>query len=1164
MTQASLKTFAISIFSLMVIFVAEASLKHIFKNEHASIHIESSLNEPMLTGPDGLCNIFGSVIGVFSGGGDVVTDVYKWTVLAPDGKVLFTRPPGAFQTIEYTFEASGMHKVLLEVSRGGKFIASFEKKVDVITGPALTLAPNYRICAGQPIDLQAISPSSANFSSYLFEWKNENDVVIGLSNTLSVSTSGTYSVTFYVPDKDANPICKTSLQSTVEVLDAISIINSSVSVCKDGSITFTSDPLIEGEWFLTVPGQPTSISKGNSSSLTFMPSIDLPAFGVYGIEFIVENLENPACSPHAVSSFTYNQEPLISLLSTVGASGCFNQDGGLELKAETNIDQVIVGGLGTSYGPYLAGETITITNLESGGYTLYSYLNGCENKLGAVVPLNVPPTVLDFAIENITAEACTSNGISNGSFDVKLENGPTEGSFRILTEKGDVVVKEALPTANPFKIELGGGKYFFEILDPDSCKLPRKELIEIPGKPQTIFTIPEQLTICESYDLIPQTTENLLFTLTDPAGNTTSKNAGEPFTLTEGGEYSLIGILPNQSEVCPSELKLTVNTSDPIPFDPVLKSEDCVIGNRVFEAEIYGFDPSLATFSWKNAAGDIIGTGQSLFLSPTSIGTFSLEVQPINSENCPFSPKEFTVKEPILFVEASIIATKLCEFGPEAILELVTTSPEAVTDIKWRRFDDAGEIVELPEYTNQTIITTEIGGTYEAIAYSIIPQINKDCELGRATFQLDLTPDKVEFDIPTQLTICDFHELIPLTNQDLEFFLTTPSGEVIEKPSGQAFTLDEAGVYTFLAFDTNSPTAYCPEQKELVVTLVGPVAFQPILYEEFCDGNQTYQASISNYAIKDVDIVWRDNNGMQVGSGEFLTVDIPGMYSLEVQPTDVIACHITPISFEVLAPVLAVDVMLVADPLCPDAPSATIRAEADFSQVTTIEWWYTSPTGEPIELIGERNNREILAVNDGTYEVRIFNQTPCLLGYDKVLLLRSTDIVRPFVEESYQICPKYEIGPMINPGSFASYEWYYGDQLVSTSPTYKPVSIGDYFLSVYSEEGCAYQTTFTTIEECELRVIYPNAVQPGNPDKEFLLYTNYLIDELDLVILNKWGQVIFQCTQTNLISEEFTCVWDGTYNGKAIPNGNYAVRINFKNYEKNISKSEFGSIIIIE
>ncbi|MEP1956063.1 MAG: hypothetical protein ABJJ26_14085, partial [Algoriphagus sp.] len=938
MAAASFKIITIALFSLMVSYVAFAAFERI--NEDFFKHSQSWQTisaPPELTGPDQLCNVVGSVVGVFSGGGDPATDVYKWTVLAPNGSTLFTRPPGAFQTIEYTFESLGLHQVKLEVSRGGISLASFTKNVAITKAPEITLIGNYKICTGQSLELQAISPSSDKFTSYFFEWKNESGVVIGSSNTLSVSAPGDYSVTFYIPDP-SNPVCENTLQTKVETLDAISIVKSTSNVCKDQSITFTADPPVAGQWLLTLPGEPTAISKGFSSTLTLLPVIDLPVFGNYNLELIIENLENPACSPTATSDFAYNEEPIVSLFSTFGASDCFVPDGGLELLAETDIDQLVVEGTGLVFGPFLAGEPITIPNLKSGGYTFIYFLNGCQNKLGAVIPLENPPTNLEFEIENINAESCTTNGKINGSFDVNLDNGPTDGSFRILSVRGDVVIKQALPAVNPFKIELAGGRYFFELLDKDSCNLPTRELIEIPVKPQTVFSIPEQLTICGAYDLIPETTENLVFTLTDPSGNMLTRNSGEPFTLTDAGEYSLVGTLPAQSDICPSEKKLTVATTNEINFDPVLKSEDCIIGNRVFEAEIYGADPDKSVYFWRNAAGNIIGSGKELFLSPTSIGKFTLEVQPKDSEACPILPKEFEVAAPVLFVDATITSTKLCEFGPEAILELVTTSPEAVTDIRWRRFDENGDIVELPEFRNKQTITTRIGGTYEAAAFSIIPQINKNCELGRATFQLDLTPDKVVFDIPSELTICDFHELIPVTSQNLDFFVTTPSGAVVDKPSGQTFTLDEAGTYTFLAFDQASPTSLCPEQKELIVTLASPVDFRPILSDEFCDGSRIFQASISNYDLADVDIMWSDENGNPLGNGEFLTITTPGNYKLLVQPAGVIPCHISPIAFEVLPPVLDVEVRLVAEPFCPDSPSATIRAEADFSQVSLIEW----------------------------------------------------------------------------------------------------------------------------------------------------------------------------------------------------------------------------------
>ncbi len=1148
---------------LFVFFVADASLDHIYRNTYTSVDTRLSPNEPDLIGPDRLCNVFGSVRGTFSGAGEPGRDVYKWTIIAPDGRELFTRAFGDFPTIEYTFELLGVHKIQLEIQRGGISQGSIEKEVAVIQGPILTLERNYQLCGEQTLDLQAISPSSPDFSGYTFEWTDESGNIIGSANDLTVDSAGKYTVKFYFTDSEGVRGCETSFDTEVSIQGSISLSQSSSVLCYDSEIIFETVPPTSGQWFLTFPGatDPTPITTG--SDLTVIPQMDLSMYGTYEVTLIINNAGNPSCSPELSAFFDFYAEPKLSLIATTNASECLVPDGELTLLAETDIEQLSIESLGLSFGPYNSGETIVIPGLKSGAYTLSTILNGCVSSMGTVVPLQNPPSALEFSIENIIPESCTDTGKQPGFFDVNLLNGATTGFYRILNERGDEIRNTELPSQNPFTIELGGGKYFFEIRNENDCDLPSSSFIEIPAIPQTNFSVPEELTICQTFNFIPETEENLLFTLTAPSGEKTIKNAGESFTITEAGEYTIIGILPDQNEICPRLKTFEIKTTEPVLFEPVLQDEDCIIGNRIYGAEISNADPSSVNYYWRNEQGDLIGTGSQLLLAPTSVGTFSLEVQPKESEACPISPKGFKVDPPVLSVEASITSTLLCEFGPEAIVELTTTSPEAVTTIKWRRFNAAGEIVEL-DFDNQWEITTRIGGIYEASVYNVNTAINKNCELGRVTFHLDLTPEKVAFDIPELLNICDFHELTPDTDRELEFFITTPSGDVLERSSGQPITLDQAGIYTFLAFDTNSPPTYCPEQKELTVTLADAVDFQPILTEEFCDGSKIYQASISNYPLEEVEISWKDEQGNEVGSGEFLTVTIPGVYTLEVQPSGVIPCHISPIPFEIAPPVFAVDVTLIADPLCPDAPSANIRAEADFSSVATIEWWYTSPEGRQSELVEERNKEEISAVNEGTYEVRLFNQIPCSLGLDKVLLLRSADTLRPSVEETYQICPKYEIAPTINPGSFSVYEWYFENQLISTAPGFKPLSVGDYRLIVFSEEGCAYQADFTTEEECDLKVIYPNAVQPGNPDKEFLIYTNYLIDELDLVILNKWGQVIFQCSQSNLISEEYTCTWDGTYNGKTIPNGSYALRVNYKNHSKNISKSEFGSILIID
>jgi hypothetical protein len=1135
-------------------------------NLEVSVKNTAELIEPDLLGPSLLCNVSGTVVGSFNGSGDPITDLYSWRIYGPSGAVLFSKPPGAFQNINYTFITNGIHRIELDVSRGGIKIANFDKLVEVVQGPQITLSNEYIICSTQPLEIRAIDPSSSNFSNYQFEWKNEEGTIVSTSNTLTTSEDGVFSVVFFIENSLGERTCEFSRTTNISNISTISIESSGTGVCVDGEISFQTNPQLVGEWFIQKKGDPTIQSFGKSNSLTIRPGSDLIDFGDYEVSFLLENPSNPTCSPEGKIDFRFDPEPIFVYEAAETSSGCLQADGKLIIRALTDLDFINIEGTGLSYGPFAADDLIEIPNLKSGTYNLIGGLGPCINSIGSVVPLANPPAALDFEIGDIVGEACTANGKIPGSFQVTLLNGPTtKALYRVINEKGGVALNQALPNAAVFRVEIPGGNYFFEIYDEDEeCILPSRTDLVIPGKDQTNYQIPETLNICQSYELTPLTSQPLIFTITRPDQTTESKNAGEPIFLDQKGEYRIVGTLPDQAEVCPTERTVLVDLIDPVDFEINLVAEDCEVGNRSYEANIFSRDPNTVLFFWRNELNEIIGTSQRLDLPPTSFGDYSLEVQPSNSEACPIAPKPFLAKEPILSVDLTLVSTKLCEFGPKAIIDLTTTFPDEVTNVGWRRFDAAGNIEILGPFDNPYQIEVDIEGTYEASVFSRIPSLSKNCELGRSNIQVDLIPQKVDFNIPTELSICNPYELIPQSSDPLTYTLTYPDGDIQTKEWNEAFLISQPGTYTLLGYNSDATFPLCPEQKQFEVTLNEPVQFSPKLDIISCEGVYEYSADISNYPVSKVDIFWRDQSGNLIGSDQTLLLSSYGTFTLEVQPKGSIPCQIQPISFDAPVPVLSLEVEILAETLCPDQPDASLTANVDLSQISNIEWWFTDINNNQSRLPTEPNQVEILATSEGTYEVQLFNQFGCLLGQDQVLVLRSSDQIRPIVEESYQICPRYEIGPQIIPGNFASYEWYFQDNLVSSSPTFKPNQIGTYNLIVYSSEGCAYEASFNTVEECELRVAFPNAIQPGNPDKPFLIYTNYLIDELEIWIFSKWGEVIFHCSKTELLSEESTCLWDGYLDGQRLPPGSYAYRMNYRNNEKNISKEQLGSILIID
>jgi hypothetical protein len=1143
-----------------VFFFANGELLRLSESELTSVRENLSANEPEIIGPDKLCIVFGSVIGDFFGAGDSATDVYYWKIYSPTNQLVFEDSGGArVQTISYTFSIIGVHRVELAVRRAGILIKEDQKNVELIRGPKPLLKLAYSVCSGQEIELVAIDPESPRFSEYIFNWTDDTGTTISTSNSLKTSTLGEYFVNFYFLNQDGNPECETQLSTTLSEITSFDIISSESSTCPNQQLTFTSNPLVVGNWSYEKSGGPRTLIRSASNITISSDELDGP--GDYKIFLTLSNSNNPQCIQEKSIDLAFTPRPEFEILGTSPSSGCLNPDGAIQIRAITQIDQLFVGGTSVSTQTLAPGDIVELLGFKSGTYTVFGTLGSCMNNLATVVPLDDPPLQLEFEVTDIQPEICTETGKQNGSFTIAIVNGSLTGSYKVTNERGGVIRSAPILNQSEIVIEIPGGLYFFELFDEDLCSLPKNEKIQIPALEQVVFSVPPSLSVCQSYELIPQTSQPLEFTLIFPDLSEQTKMANEAFSLLEAGDYKIKGVLPNQTAICPTLREFTVTLVEPVTFEPKLIQEDC-FGNRTYQADIFGRDPSKVVYTWYNDANEIVGNGE--FLFPTSFGEFKLDVQPVGSESCPIPPKTILIEEPVLTVDLALEYSKLCELGPGSTITLTSDRPDAITDITWRRFDPDGNIENLSQFDNEYEITITEPGIYEAAAFSIIPSIGKDCELGRNSIEIEITPERVAFDIPSELSICETYDLVPSTTQNLVFEISQPDGTVVSMVSGETITLDLQGTYSFFGYNPDFEAPLCPEIKILDVTLYQKISYAPILFQEDCVGEKIYKAEIGATNPADATFTWTNESGNIIGTDQFLTLTSYGLFALDVQPKGSLPCDQTPIQFEVEVPVLDLEVSLVTEPFCPDHSSTALIVETDFDEVSKIEWWYTDVEGNESILQNQTNQKEILAFNEGTYEVRVFNQIPCLLGFDKALILRSTDTFRPEVEENYQVCPKYEIGPTINPGNFSSYEWYFGDQLVSTSSVYKPQSVGDYSLIVFSEEGCAYQTSFTTEEECELKIIYPNAVQPGNPNKEFLLYTNYLIDELDLVILNKWGQVIFQCSETNLISEESTCGWDGTFNGKSIPNGTYAVRINFKNYAQNISKSEFGSILIIE
>ncbi|GAA4825718.1 PKD domain-containing protein [Algivirga pacifica] len=151
-------------------------------------------------------------------------------------------------------------------------------------------------------------------------------------------------------------------------------------------------------------------------------------------------------------------------------------------------------------------------------------------------------------------------------------------------------------------------------------------------------------------------------------------------------------------------------------------------------------------------------------------------------------------------------------------------------------------------------------------------------------------------------------------------------------------------------------------------------------------------------------------------------------------------------------------------------------------------------------------------------------------------------------------------------GSQYLYTW--GD--VSTEPTLEVYAEGSYTLTT---TDTTYSTWCTTTEEvyitdlCPPRVFAPNAFTPnqdGLNDEFYIKGAN--INTIELLIYNRWGEVIFSNTYDNIQeAQQPGNGWNGMYKGKDMPAGayNYVIRYISDLEPDKGKKAEYGSVTLI-
>ena len=133
----------------------------------------------------------------------------------------------------------------------------------------------------------------------------------------------------------------------------------------------------------------------------------------------------------------------------------------------------------------------------------------------------------------------------------------------------------------------------------------------------------------------------------------------------------------------------------------------------------------------------------------------------------------------------------------------------------------------------------------------------------------------------------------------------------------------------------------------------------------------------------------------------------------------------------------------------------------------------------------------------------------------------------------------------------ANYLW-------STGETSNSISInntGTYYVTVRETNCISSDTILVTPGDCDAFI--PSAFTPNNDGKNdrFGVVTEFAVQYFSMQVFNKWGQIVFN-------SNDITQKWDGTFEGKNMPNGAYVWVLNYVN-RKGQKVYDQGTVMLI-
>ncbi|PSL02602.1 gliding motility-associated C-terminal domain-containing protein [Cecembia rubra] len=653
----------------------------------------SSIPEPALAGPERICYDpeFGA-LALFEGGGEPDIDSYFWTIVHEDGEVIISElggPGEQFQNLEQSLPRAGIYTVTLRVDRcGDPEYFREEIVVEVVDAPEITLPDEFTLCVGNPVQLTAIDGYDPAEGLYDFEWRNAAGQLIGdqNSNTIEVSEESIYTVTvrYRVPEgltEAEFDVCPASKSVFVGPAFDFDLTQSAEEVCYDEPlVVFAPNTPISGEWFYRPAGSPNRVSLGVAFELELIPST-LPSPGEYEIVFLAEDPLVEGCFVEKVAPLTIFPLPEVEVVILADSDDCVNPNGSFTITALSSIQSLEVMELGQSYGPLAAGESLPpFTDLEPGLYTLQLRNEfNCEFVQSVTIRnLNPPQGIEGYEVTSVS-ETCDVQVVQEGQIVISFANGPVSGTYQIVRQGDGAVFSDSFTNSEQISVNVPAGIYAVEVEDENGCSVPFDQLLEVEQVNFVDFTVPSNVEACGTFVFTPQSPDQLVYTLRNNSGNTIQANQDGSFTLTETGNYFILGEDPSGVD-CSLEREINLVIIAPPVFNLVGPRIDCDLG--IYYEAVLGpnEDPNQVFIFWLDSNSRVVSRNPLFF--PRATGEYFLEVQPRTGALCENQSISFIVDDITPEINVELVAEPFCADDPFTIISIIADLSD-VARVEW-------------------------------------------------------------------------------------------------------------------------------------------------------------------------------------------------------------------------------------------------------------------------------------------------------------------------------------------------------------------------------------------------------------------------------------------------------------------------------------------------